>query len=205
MKRIRIVPPREVRIVHVIALIAFGALFVLTPALAQNRASPPPPDFPQIYETSDYRIRVVEVASGLANPWSLAFLPNGDMLVTERAGRLRVIRDGVLDPEPIAGIPEVHNTILGGLLDVVLDPDLETSQTIYLSYSKATGENTSKPEDDLGLAMTGLRPCRRHDDELTRRGQLEADFGIVATNPDKSSSVMPIPERSIAIRGGASI
>src|ERR671910_383748 len=74
--------------------------------------SPPLPSFPQVYETADLKIRVEKVADGLANPWSLAWLPNGDLLITERAGRLRVLRNGVLDPEPIAGVPEVRVTVL---------------------------------------------------------------------------------------------
>ena len=61
-------------------------------AVAQDfTAAPPLPDFPQFYQTTEYDIRVDLVADGLANPWSIAFLPGGDMLVTERAGRLRLI------------------------------------------------------------------------------------------------------------------
>jgi len=76
------------------------------------------------------------VADGLANPWSIAFLPDGDMLVTERAGRLRLISDGELEPLPISGVPEVKITVLGGLLDVQLHPDFATNRTLYLSYAK---------------------------------------------------------------------
>ncbi|HMB72454.1 MAG TPA: PQQ-dependent sugar dehydrogenase, partial [Gammaproteobacteria bacterium] len=68
------------------------------------------PPLPRTFEASDYTINIVEVAAGLANPWSLAFLPGGDMLVTERAGRLRIVRDGVLDPTPIPGTPQVRTT-----------------------------------------------------------------------------------------------
>ncbi len=107
------------------------------------RPSPPMPSFPHEHETSDYTIRIVEVASGFENPWSLAFLPNGDLLVTERPGRLRIIRDGQLDPRPIPGVPAVHITILGGLLDVLLHPDFERNQVIYLSYAKAMDERYS--------------------------------------------------------------
>jgi glucose/arabinose dehydrogenase len=92
---------------------------------------------PQIFESSDYTIRIVEVAAGLSNPWSLAFVPNGDILIVERVGALRIVRDGVLDPQPIAGTPEVHTTILGGLLDVVLHPQFADNDLVYLSYSKA--------------------------------------------------------------------
>lgn len=106
-------------------------------ALSQDfTAAPPLPDFPQVYQTTEYTIQVDKVADGLANPWSIAFLPGGDMLVTERAGRLRLIRDGRLDPEPVKGTPEVKVTVLGGLLDIVLHPDFADNRTLYLSYAK---------------------------------------------------------------------
>jgi glucose/arabinose dehydrogenase len=115
-----------------------AALLMAAPvAEAQDaRASPPLPSFPQVYETADLEIRVVKVADGLANPWSLAWLPSGDLLITERAGRLRVLRGGVLDPEPIAGVPEVRLTLLGGLLDVLPHPNFAQNGLIYLTYAK---------------------------------------------------------------------
>lgn len=82
----------------------------------------------------DYRI--VPVVSDLEHPWSIAFLPDGDMLVTERPGRLRIVRDGVLVEEPVAGVPEVFAQGQGGLLDVVLHPDFVSNRLIYLSFSK---------------------------------------------------------------------
>jgi aldose sugar dehydrogenase len=123
-------------------------LFVLgalagTFACAQDFvAAPPLPEFPVTYQTTEYAIRVDKVADGLANPWSIAFLPNGDMLVTERAGRLRIIRAGVLDPTPIPGVPEVKLTVLGGLLDVVLHPDFANNGVLYLSYAKGHEDGT---------------------------------------------------------------
>ncbi|MEL1264161.1 PQQ-dependent sugar dehydrogenase [Pseudoxanthomonas putridarboris] len=85
-------------------------------------------------------IRVTEVARGLDHPWSLAFLPDGRMLVTERPGRLRhVAADGAISA-PISGVPEVFATGQGGLLDVALAPDFADSQRIYLSYAEP-GEN----------------------------------------------------------------
>jgi aldose sugar dehydrogenase len=101
-----------------------------------GRASPPLPQLPQIFETAVQRIRVSAVATGLANPWSLAFLPNGDMLVTERAGRLRIIRGGVLDPRPVSGVPQVRVTALGGLLEVALHPRFAENGLLYLTYAK---------------------------------------------------------------------
>ena len=126
------------QVVHVIGAVSLAIL-----ATAQDRASLPPPPLPQEYQTSDYAIRVVSLAEGLSNPWSIEFLPSGDVLVTERAGRLRILRDGVLDPEPIPGVPEVRNTILGGLLDVLVHPDFSSNELIYLSYSKETDDGSS--------------------------------------------------------------
>ncbi len=124
---------------------AIAAILIAGTAAAQGpRSSPPLPELPQVLVTFDYSIRVVEVAGGLANPWSIAFLPDGDMLVTERPGRLRILRDGRLDPEPIPGVPEVRVTALGGLLDILLHPDYETNGIVYLSYSKdIDGENST--------------------------------------------------------------
>src|SRR5690606_10334308 len=79
---------------------------------------------------------VVTFVEGLRNPWSMAFLPNGDMLVTERGGQLRVVRDGQLLPDPVPGVPPVRAMGQGGLQDVVLHPDFESNRVIYLSYAK---------------------------------------------------------------------
>src|SRR6185503_2716007 len=129
-----------------------AALLVGQAAQAQDsRASPPLPSFPQVYETADLKIRVEKIADGLANPWSLAWLPNGDLLITERAGRLRVVRNGALDPEPIAGVPEVRITALGGLLDVLPHPNFAANKLIYLTYTKG-GEGN--------LATTALTRAR---------------------------------------------
>jgi glucose/arabinose dehydrogenase len=88
------------------------------------------------FETNTQTIRVVPIVEGLDSPWSMVFLPSGDRLVTERPGRLRLIRDGVLVEEPIAGVPEVQDRNHGGLLHVVLHPDFPSNDWIYLTYSK---------------------------------------------------------------------
>ena len=83
----------------------------------------PIPAEPLEYDTAEVmRIRVVPVARGLVNPWSLAFLPDGTMLVTEKEGRLRIIRGDVLAPTPVPGVPAVRVQGRSGLLDVVLHP-----------------------------------------------------------------------------------
>jgi glucose/arabinose dehydrogenase len=98
-------------------------------------------DGPFDIDTEKGKVRLTVVTKGLDHPWGLAFLPDGGMLVTERPGRLRVIRNGVLDPTPIAGVPEVRAAVLGGLLDIALHPQFAKNRLLYLSYSKAGAEN----------------------------------------------------------------
>jgi glucose/arabinose dehydrogenase len=86
---------------------------------------------------------LVTVVSGLEHPWGMAFLPDERILVTERAGRLRIVRDGQLDPEPIAGVPPVYASGQGGLLDVALDPEFASNRLIYLSYAAEGDDGNS--------------------------------------------------------------
>jgi glucose/arabinose dehydrogenase len=89
-----------------------------------------------VVNAQDYRIETI--AEGLSHPWSIAFLPDGEMLVTERDGYLRSIRDDRLNPVAIRGVPEVYVAGQGGLFDVVIDPDYERTGYIYLSYAQGT-------------------------------------------------------------------
>ena len=88
------------------------------------------------FKTDTQKIRVVPIAEGLDSPWSMVFLPGGDILVTERPGRLRLISNGKLDEAPISGLPEIQFGTHGGLLDVALHPNFERNHWIYLTYSK---------------------------------------------------------------------
>jgi glucose/arabinose dehydrogenase len=78
----------------------------------------------------------VTAIKGLDHPWGIAFVPDGSMLVTERPGRLRVVRNGVVDPAPIGPLPEMLAQGLGGALDVTLHPKFATNRLIYIAYSK---------------------------------------------------------------------
>jgi glucose/arabinose dehydrogenase len=89
------------------------------------------------------RLELTIVASGLEHPWSLAFLPDGRILVTERPGRLRLVTGDGKVSEPIAGVPAVYAVGQGGLLDVVLDPDFAENSTIYLSYAEPGDGDTN--------------------------------------------------------------
>jgi glucose/arabinose dehydrogenase len=124
-------------------VILAAALAVSQAGQAQSRASPPLIDLPELVFSADSPILVTELAGGLENPWSMQFLPGGEILITERPGRLRVFRDGALRAEPVAGVPEVRRTILGGLLDVVLHPDFGDNRILYLSYSKTVDDDFS--------------------------------------------------------------
>ncbi|MGF1561926.1 MAG: PQQ-dependent sugar dehydrogenase [Geminicoccaceae bacterium] len=91
----------------------------------------------QVFESDATSFRLVTVARALANPWGMAFLPDGSALVTERDGRLRLLdADGVLQDAPIAGVPEVWARGQGGLLDVAVHPDFASNGWVYLSYSE---------------------------------------------------------------------
>ncbi|MDJ0591522.1 MAG: PQQ-dependent sugar dehydrogenase [Pleurocapsa sp. MO_226.B13] len=79
--------------------------------------------------------RTTTILEGLEHPWSMAWLPDGAMLITERAGRLRIARNGVLEPQEIAGVPEVFAVGQGGLMDVSLHPNFSENRFIYLTYS----------------------------------------------------------------------
>ncbi len=90
----------------------------------------------QTQSSQEHSFRVVTMTEGLNHPWSIAFLPDGRMLVTERAGKLRLVgKDFKLDPRPVEGHPEVTPSGQGGLMDVVLHPKFAENQLVYLSYS----------------------------------------------------------------------
>jgi glucose/arabinose dehydrogenase len=124
-------------------VVLFSALalgfFVPADVLAQAATAKPDwPDGGRLVEINrNEKVRLVPVAKGLVHPWSLAFLPGGDILVTERAGRLRIIRNGALDPAPISGTPKSFVDGLGGLLGVALHPSFAQNGIVYLSYSSA--------------------------------------------------------------------
>lgn len=129
--------------------LAVLAIVAPVPALAQGR----------VYKSAEHDFRVVTVVEGLVNPWSIAFVPGGDMLVTERPGRLRIVRKGKLLDAPVAGVPEVAARGQGGLLEVALHPDFARNRLVYLSYSKPAG--------DSGLTTTAIARGRFENDRLT--------------------------------------
>ncbi|MEO0514955.1 MAG: PQQ-dependent sugar dehydrogenase [Planctomycetota bacterium] len=112
---------------------------------------PSTPNDQGVYQTQHHDYTVETVAQGLVRPWSIEFLPDGMMLVSEREGRLRLIVGGQLLDEPVVGTPKVWNRGQGGLLDIAVDPNYATpghpgQGWVYLSYSEITDDSRDKPE-----------------------------------------------------------
>ena len=124
--------------------------------------SPPLGDGPWQFESYEQRtIKVSVVTKGLSHPWSVAFLPGGDMLITERIGRLRVLRmkggSAVLDPAPVAGIPRVVSvSTMAGLMDIALHPRFADTKWVYISYHKPRGTAPDASGKDFPVASNSI-------------------------------------------------
>lgn len=114
-------------------------------------------------------VKIATVASGLVNPWGLAFLPDGRLLVTERPGRLRVIGAGGTLSAPVAGVPAVDARGQGGLLDVALDPAFAQNRRVYLSYAEP-GTGSDAGRNGTAVARGVL------SDDATRIEQVQVIF-----------------------------
>lgn len=157
------------------AVIAVAVLAAAAWTVAQEgggfNARPPnaphqKPAFPGQTRAPEQRLgvafEVVTVAGGLANPWGLAFLPDGRMLVTERPGRLRIVaKDGTLS-DPVAGLPPVDARGQGGLLDVALDPQFATNRLVYWSYAEPQGGGVNNTAVARGALVEGPPPRLEH-------------------------------------------
>jgi aldose sugar dehydrogenase len=114
---------------------------------------------PSVMRSALHDYRVVTVAGGLVNPWSMAWLPNGDMLITERPGRLRIVRNGRLLPDSVPGLPAIRTGEQGGLLDVVPHPRFADNRLLYISYAK--------PNADGSEGTTAVIRARFENDRMT--------------------------------------
>ncbi|SRR5579885_797911 len=126
--------------------LVLSLLLASAPALAQS----------DIVKSEKESFRVETIATGLQNPWALAFLPDGRMLVTERPGRMRIVsKDGKLSP-PIAGVPPVAAVGQGGLLDAVLAPDFSQSRILYFTFAEPRGPNGAVNPNSTAAASARL-------------------------------------------------
>ena len=143
-----LVKPSIVTVSLTAVLLSVAVLGAQRPTDTAPRTSPSAlPNTPQVFAGEGHPYRVVPI-KGLENPWALAVLPNGDILVTEKFGRLRIIRNGVLDPQPIAGLPEINTkAVNSGLMDIALHPRYAENKLIYFTYSKPKAGN---PYEDFG-------------------------------------------------------
>ncbi len=132
-----------------IAALLLPGLLAVGHAQGQPTVGVPVPPLgagPWVFDTAEqHEIRVSVVTRGLSHPWAIAFLPDGGMLITERPGRLRVVRDGVLDPHSISGVPEVRTDGNGGLMDVALHPSFAENGLVYVTYTKPVGNGWGAP------------------------------------------------------------
>src|SRR3970040_2129628 len=122
-----------------IASAALLSVIIAGSASAQGRGGipvPALPDQPWEYQTANAKIRVRVLTAGLENPWSLEFLPDASILITERNGRLRHFKDGVLSA-PVPGLPAVvSDNFISGLHDLKLHPDFPRNRLVYWVYNK---------------------------------------------------------------------
>lgn len=136
-------------------------VFLLFPILLASFVKAPEgePISDNIITSEKMSFRVDTIVSGLSVPWGMVFLPNGNMLITERAGEIRIFRNGQLLEEKVKGLPEIYVKGQGGLLDIALHPSYEENGWIYLSYA------TPAPNENDGGNTTIMR-ARLKDDTL---------------------------------------
>ena len=140
------------KIAGVFVIVLAGLVVQAQQQPARAPTAPPPinwpapalADGPIVLDTAiQHQVRLT-VIKGFNQPWSMAFLPaGGGILVTERPGRLRIVRDGVLDPNPVSGTPQVQAQGLAGLMDIALHPRFNDNKFVYLTYHKPAAQNAT--------------------------------------------------------------
>lgn len=142
---------------------------------------------PQTIRTQEATVRAVTVASGLENPWGMAFLPDGRLLVTERPGTMRVVKDGQV-LAPLGNVPKVFDSGQGGLLDVTLDPDFARNRRLYFTYAEP-GQNGQESGAGTALASAVFAETELREVKVLFRQQPKMSGGLhfgsrVVVGPD---------------------
>ncbi|MCX7902125.1 MAG: PQQ-dependent sugar dehydrogenase [Burkholderiaceae bacterium] len=132
----------------------------------------------QVVETREHRVRIVEVVRGLEHPWSLAFLPDGRWLVTERPGRLRVVDGGRLEPKPVEGLPRIDPQGQGGLLEVAAHPRFAENGWIYLTYAQKDERGRNGTELARGRLVGAPNAYRLQDLQVLLRLEPKDGSGL---------------------------
>jgi aldose sugar dehydrogenase len=152
------------------------ALLAVMACLAAGAAGPATGWDPVLMRSEKQAFRVVRLVEGLEHPWALAFLPDGRWLVTERPGRLRLVKDGQLDPRPVEGLPAIASYGQGGLLDVAVHPRFATEGWVYLAYA-AAGEGGVSSGVGTEVLRGRLRDHRLEDVQVIFRLQPKTGAG----------------------------
>jgi aldose sugar dehydrogenase len=170
-------------------LISFFSLILLFSCSSKDT-------FSEVIDTEELSISIDTLATGLVNPWGMAFLPDGRILIAERPGSLRVFALGELRDTPVQGLPEIWEHGQGGLLDVVLHPDYAENGWIYLAYAAPRGDggNTSISRGKLvGNTLTEVE-LLFEGVPATRAGQ---HFGSRIVFDDKGYMFSTIGDRGV--------
>ena len=152
-----------------------------------NWPSPALADGPIVMDTALVRPIKITVTKGLNQPWSMAFLPDGRILVTERGGRLRVVKDGVLDPTPVEGLPpDIQAQGLAGLMDIQLHPKFAENKLVYITYHKkqpppAPGALVAGPAGGRGGGPAGVITLARARWDGTKLVDIKDLFSAIAS------------------------
>ena len=146
--------------------------------------SPALPAGPIPFDTGIARGLSLVITKGLVQPFSMAFLPDGAILITERPGRLRIVRNGMLQAAPVAGLPAVQAQGLTGLMDLALHPRFAENSLIYFAYNKPASSGggkrrrgaASRSREDAGMERRSRtsRTCSARAPTPTRRGSFSA-------------------------------
>ncbi len=192
--RRRAVAPGFIRIVGSLPVILIS--WACSPSAASTPDGQTPEPGPVAAGSEQVAHQVVTVVDDLDNPWSVAWLPSGDMLVTERSGRLRIVREGTLLRDPVAGVPEVRARGQGGLLDVAPHPDFESNRLLYLSFAAQHEDGGASTVVVRGRfetdALTGVEEIwvaqSRGSDHFGSRLAFDADNYLYITAGDRQVS-----------------
>lgn len=158
---------------------------------------------PGVLLAAEPQFEIVTVAEGLADPWSIAALPNGDVLVTEKAGHLRLIRNGQLQPEPVEGVPQVRAGGQGGLLDLKLAPDFETSRWVYMTIAKRNADDSLGTTAIVRARFDGVRLTDLEEVIETKAwGEARAHYGTRLAFDASGHVFLSIADRSAFYKTG---
>ncbi len=138
----------------------------------------------EIFETEHYLVKAITVADGLEQPWALAWLPDGRMLITERPGMLRVVRPNGEVSKPVAGLPEIAAGGQGGLLDIAVDPAFERNRRVYFSFSESGPRGTGTAVGRAALTTAGLRDLQIIFRQIPKTSGGRHFGSRIAINPD---------------------